>query len=129
MRKKGKVLRDVADPAKPRRNMQHVTGVEKDLAIEHYPAGRRPAKPGNHFKEGRFPRTGRTENAGDGTIERGIDLQGEVSEGELKMMEMEVYGRLLDVEIICPPRTVTKTMKIETRRRGNAAASWPSWMC
>ena len=129
MRKKRQVLRYIADPAEARRKVQPNARIEENLVVHLHFSGHRPPKAGDHIKERSFPCAGRTENAGDGAVEGGVDLQGKAGQREPNLSKAQVHRRCLRMEIIWPHKTVTKTTAIETSNSGQAAASWPSWKC
>jgi hypothetical protein len=77
VRKKSEVLRDVADPAEARWNMQRQSGIKEHPVVQLHGSSHRPAKASNQIKERSFPCARWTENSGDWPIKRCIDLQRE----------------------------------------------------
>jgi hypothetical protein len=100
MRKKREVLRDIAYPAEARRKMHASFGIAQYMVVHFHFPGDRPAQARDRFKERSFPGAGRTENAGDRTVEDGVDFQSKVAQGEPNLLQVQVHRGRFRVEII-----------------------------
>lgn len=123
MREKGEILRDVTDLTKARRKVQPLGAIKEDCIVEAHRARARTAKARNQFQERSFSCSRGTEDSSEREMECGVDLESETGQLQSNTMKPQVHRRYLRREISCPQETVMKTMPVETKRRGKAAAS------